>query len=40
MIKQHQAYLARLAASATELEQAGLKGEILEEALRQMMKDD
>jgi hypothetical protein len=40
MIKQHQAYLARLAAMRTELEQAGLKGEILEEALRQMMKDD
>ena len=40
MIKQHQAYLARLAAMRTELEQQGLKGEILEEALRQMMKDD
>ena len=40
MIKQYQAYLARLAAMRTELEQAGLKGEILEEALRQMMKDD
>ena len=38
--KQHQAYLAREAAMRTQLEQQGFKGEMLEEALRVMMKDD
>ena len=40
LIKQHQAYLAREAAMRTQLEQQGFKGEMLEEALRVMMKDD
>ena len=40
LIQQHQAYLAREAAMRTQLEQQGLKEDILEEVLRQMMKDD
>ena len=40
LIKQHQAYLAREAAMRTQLEQQGFKGEMLEEALRVMMKAD
>ena len=40
LIKQHPAYLAREAAMRTQLKQHGFKGEMLEEALRVMMKDN